>query len=203
MANVSKDYGLVPVSTLSGNPVPLRTFACLSANAALFVGDPVIFSGTGDVYGRPDVQIAVGSEGTESTNIVGVVVGVQAKGPDSLAAHAGATGSDRLVQVALAMPDVVFRVNASNTTGASNLDLGAGFDLFAGSGDTRTGKSGWALDVGEDVQAAASSGQVRLIGFDNRADNELGAASIDSPNVACLVTFAESYWNNNSAGAVT
>lgn len=194
MANVAKDYGLVPVGTLAGTPVPTRKCVAASGAAALFVGDPVIPSGTGDTDGRFGVQIAVGSEGTESTNIYGVIVGFEAKGPDSLATHAGATGAVRYPIVALAQQGVVFRVNASNTTGANPNDLGLGFDLVAGTGDTTTGKSGWALDVGEDNQAGAASGQVRLIGFDNRPDNEIGAAGTDTPNIACLVMFNESYF---------
>lgn len=204
MANASNDYGLVPYGTLSGGPIPTRVVDVASGTAALFVGDPVIPTGTGDIFGRLGVVIAVGSEGTESTNIYGVVVGFNPKGPDSLTTHAGATGAVRTAIVALAMPDVLFRVNASNTTGASPNDVGAGFDLVAGTGSSLTGRSGWALDMGEDTQAAATSGQVRLIAFDPRPDNTIGAAvSTDSPNVDCLVIFAESYFNNNSAGGVT
>lgn len=202
MANVAKDYGLVPVGTFSGQPVPIRTVVALSGASALGVGDPVIPGGSGDTSGRMSVDIAVGSEGTESTNIYGVVVGIQASGPDNLLTYAGATGSERIVQIALATHDVIFRVNSSNTTGPNPQDIGLGFDLVLGSVDTLTGKSGWALDVGEDNQAGASSGQVRLIGFDNRPDNEIGAAGTDTANIDCLVVFAESYFQSAVAGGV-
>lgn len=199
MANVAKDYGLVPVRSLVGD-IPTQTVVALSGASALFVGDPVIPAGSGDASGRMSVDIAVGSEGTESTNIYGVVVGIQAASPDSLATHAGATGSARILQVALAVPTTIFRVNASNTTGPNPNDIGLGFDLVLGSGDTNTGKSGWALDVGDDNQAGAATGQVRLVGFTNRPDNEIGAAGTDTPNVDCEVFFAESFFQAAAAG---
>jgi hypothetical protein len=62
-------------------------------------------------------------------------------------------------------------------------------------GDTLTGRSRFALDVGEDTEAGATNAnQCRLIGFVNRADNEIGAAGTDTANIACLVSFHESYW---------
>lgn len=193
MANVVKDYGLKPVYVQGGGNLPVTTCVALSGASALFVGDPVILAGSGDTSGRPSIDIAVGSEGTESTNIFGVVTGIQAAGPDSLATHGGATGSARIVQVVMAFPQVVFQVNASNTTGANPQDIGLNFDLVLTAGDTLTGRSNWALDMGEDTQAGSTSAnQMRLIGFVNRPDNEIGAAGTDTPNIACLATFRES-----------
>jgi len=193
MANVVKDYGLKALYCYGGLPFPVQTYVALSAASVLMRGDPVIFAGDGDISGRPSIDIAIGSEGTESPNIIGVVVSVQASGPDSLLTHAGATGSARIVQVCLALPYVVFQVNASNTTGANSADLGNNFDLVLTAGDTLTGRSQWALDMGEDAQAGATTtNQMRLIGFANRPDNEQAATGTDTPNIACLATFRES-----------
>jgi hypothetical protein len=171
-----------------------------SGTGALFIGDPVIADGTGNQSGYMGVTIAVGSEGTESVGIVGVITGFEAAGPDSLATHAGATGAVRTAIITPAFDDVVFRVNASNTTGPNPNDLGGGFDLVLGSGNTNTGKSGWALDIGDDNQAVATTGQVRLIGFDPRPDNVIGAIGTDTANIDCLVVFAESYWTTGAGG---
>lgn len=197
MANPAKDYGLVPVRSLTGGGLPpaIKAVALSSYDTNLFIGDPVILGGSGDQSGRPSVEIAVGSEGSESTGIYGVIMGFMAQDPDSLNVNYGAASTTRILTVMPALPTVVFRVNASNTTGPNPNDIGHGFDLVLGSGDTLTGKSGWALDVGEDNQAGATSGQTRLIGFSNRADNEIGAAGTDTPNIDCEVVILESYWN--------
>lgn len=198
MANATADYGLVPYYSLSGGGLPpaIKCVALSTYATDLFVGDPVILAGSADQEGRPSVNIAVGSEGTESTGIFGVIMGFKPVGPDSLNTIYGVASTTRVLVVMPALPHVVFRVNSSNTTGPNPNDIGLGFDLVSGSGDTLTGRSGWALDIGDDNQAGASTGQVRLVGFDNRPDNEIGAAGTDTPNIDCLVTFAESYWNS-------
>lgn len=197
MANAAVDYGLVPLYSLGGGGLPpaIKCVALSGYATALYIGDPVILAGSGDIYGRPSVNIAIGSEGTESEGIYGVITGIEPRNPDSLNVLYGAASTTRILTVIPALPTVVFRVNASNTTGANPNDLGYGFDLVAGSGSTLTGKSGWALDVGEDNQVGATSGQCRLIGFDHRPDNAIGAAGTDTANIACLVTILESYWN--------
>lgn len=197
MANAAKDYGLIPIRSLTGGGLPpaIRCVALSGYGTNLFIGDPVILAGSGDTSGRPSVNIAIGSEGSESTGIFGVITGFTPQNPDSLNVNYGAASTTRILTVIPALPTVVFRVNASNTTGPNPNDIGYGFDLVLGSGDTLTGKSGWALDVGEDNQAGATSGQCRLIGFSNRADNAIGAAATDTPNIDCEVVIIESYWN--------
>jgi len=201
MANATADYGLVPYKNLNGAGFSYIEAVALAAYSTdLFVGDPVILGGDG-LLSKPSVVIAVGSAGTESTNIFGVITGFTSAGPDSLNTLYGAADTARTVQIVPALPGTLFRVNASNTTGVNPADLGNGFDLVAGSGDTLTGRSGWALDVGEDNNAGATTGrQCRLVGFDNRPDNAIGASGTDTANVDCIVTFAESFWHTGGAG---
>ena len=197
MANATADYGLVPVRSLTGGGLPpcVRCVALSGYAVALFRGDPVILAGSGDTSGRPNVNIAIGSEGTESTGIYGVIMGFKATDPDSLSTTHGLASTTRVLLVMPALPTVVFRVNSSNTTGPNPNDIGYGFDLVLGSGDALTGQSGWALDVGEDTQIGATSGQTRLIGFSDRPDNTIGAAGTDTANIDCEVVIIESYWN--------
>ncbi len=185
MANVAKNYGLKALYCYGGLPFPMETYVALTGNAALGVGDPVIFEGDGNQQGLASVKIA----GASTANIIGVVSGIQAAGPDALKTHGGATGSDRIVQVILAMPYVVFQVNAGTQTGLNSADIGANFDLLVVTPDTLTGRSLWSLD---DSNPVTSDLIVRLVGFVDRPDNAQNATGTDSDNIACKVTFMES-----------
>jgi len=194
MANATADYGFVPLYSLVGE---IRQIECAALTAAsdLYVGDPVKLSGTGDSSGRPSVTVAAAGDAT----IFGVVVGIVASGPDNL--NKQYSNSADTVMVVPALAATVFRVNASNTTGASLNDIGLTFDHVATAGDTQTGRSKYALDMGEDATAGATTAnQWRLIGFDRRSDNEFSTTvSTDTANVDLLVTCVESVWNGQAA----
>ncbi len=199
MANVNTGYGLIPVKSLGGSDVQLIECVALATyNTALFVGDPVIRAGSGDVSGRASIQIAVG--GGTTTNFLGVIVGFAPQNPDSLGSHQGTAGTTRIALVYPALPHAVFRVNASGSTGANPDDIGLGFDLVSGTGSSLTGKSTWQLDMGEDANAGATTGRnCILVGFVNRADNEIGVIATDTTGIDCLVTFQESVWISGAA----
>ena len=204
MANAAKDYGLTPVSSMAGAlPATIQCVGLSGVTSALYVGDPVILAGAGDQQGRPSVDIAIGSEGTESEFVFGVITGVRASDPDSLATLGGTASTNRILTVMPALSNIIWRINASNTTGANPNDIGGGFDLVLTAGDALTGRSKWALDMGDDNQAIGAAGQVRLIGFDNRPDNAIGAAGTDTADIDCLIVFAESYWNSGADGGLT
>ena len=185
MANVVKDYGLKALYCYGGLPFPMQTYVALTGAAALGVGDPVLFAGDGNQQGLASIKIASNS----SRNIIGVVNGIQATGPDNLKTHGGATGSARIVQVILSLPYVVFQVNASDTTGLNSADIGSNFDLSVTTVDVLTGRSLWRIN---DSSTATTALIVRLVGFVDRPDNEQGATGTDTKNIACLVTFMES-----------
>jgi len=198
MANVSQDYGFVPVDTLSGEIRKIECSKAAGLNEAHFVGDPVKLAGSGDTSGRPTVQIADAGD----ANIFGVIVGIKATGPDGLATLSSAASTAATLIVVPTLPGTVFRVNASNTTGARLDDIGLGFDHVATAGDTLTGRSNYALDVGEDASAGATTGrQWRVIGFDRRPDNEFSTTvTTDTADVDLLVVCAESFWHTGGAG---
>ena len=195
MANVNTGYGLVPIRSIGGwNGETITCVALAAYGTALYVGDPVLLGGDG-LGAYPSVIIAIGSEGTESENIYGVITGFEPTDPDSLNVLYGAASTARTVHVVPALPHTLFRVNASNTTGPNPADLGLNFDLVSGAGSTLTGKSGWQLDVGEDSNAGATTGrQMRLESFVNRPDNEIGASGTDTAGIDCIVSFFESHW---------
>jgi len=198
MANATADYGFVALYSLVGE---IRQMECAALTAAsnLFVGDPVKFSGTADSQARPSITVAAAGD----TSIMGVVSGIKATGPDNL--NKLHSDSADTVIVTPTLPTTVFRANASNTTGARLDDIGLLFDHFAGAGgDTLTGRSGYAIDIGEDGQAGATTGNSwRLIGFDRRPDNEFSTTvSTDTANVDLLVVCVETIWNYGEAGTV-
>ena len=80
MANLTADYGFVPMYNLVGE-IRLIECAALAAASDLYVGDPVKLSGTGDSSGRPSITVAAAGD----TSIFGVVDSILPSGPDSLA----------------------------------------------------------------------------------------------------------------------
>jgi len=190
MANVVKTYGLKALYRMGGLPIPTQMMVALSGAAALFVGDPVIFAGDGNIAGLASIKKAVGTATTPSANLVGVVQGFVSLGPDSLVTHGGATSNERRVIVAMGYADVVFQINAGNGTGLNSADIGSNFDMVETAGDTLTGRSNWQIDDG--TTGTGTDNQLRLIGFVNRPDNAQAATGTDTDNIACKVVFLES-----------
>ena len=196
MANATADYGFAYVRCHLGDPQPIEC-AALAAASDLYIGDPVKLSGTADSSARPSITVAAAGD----TSIFGVVTGVKATGPDNLN-KMHSTSADTIIVMPTG-PGAIFRVNASGATGTRLDDIGLGFDHVAGTGDTLTGRSGYALDMGEDASAGATTGrQWRVIGFDRRPDNEYSTTvTTDTINVDLLVVCAESFWFTGGAGA--
>jgi len=190
MANVAVNYGLKALYRMGGIPIPTQMMVALTGASNLFVGDPVIFGGDGNIAGLASITVAIGTEGSVSENIIGVVQGFLSRGPDSLVTDGGATGSERRVIVAMALQDVVFQVNAGTNAGLNSADLGSNFDLRLNAGDALTGRSRWELD--DSTTATTTTSQVRLIGFVDRPDNAQAATGTDTDNIACKVIFLES-----------
>jgi len=200
MANATADYGFVPVKSYGGEIRHIRCAIAAGYGTVIGVGDAVSLDGSG-FGGNPTVRVAPAD--TSTIMIFGVVVGIEATGPDGLATLHSAASTAGTALVVPALPGTVFRVNASGATGASQNDIGMRFDHVLGTADTLTGKSGYALDMGEDAQAAsATENGWLLIGFDDRPDNEFSTTlSTDTINVDCLVTCVESSWaNGNGVG---
>ena len=83
MPNSNAAQGLIPRRYRNGAPWTgaARTYHVPAANAtALFIGDPVIITGTGDAEGYPDVGIATAAS---AGRITGVIVGFRPSAPFS------------------------------------------------------------------------------------------------------------------------
>lgn len=170
MANANFASGLKPVRSFarSGFANPLRRYVAPASYAtALFPGDPV-------------VKVAAGADATTGANtinlaaaggaVTGVVVGFE-DGPSMLLGY-GAASTLRYVLVD-DDPESLFEVQDNGTLALTSVGLNA--DLVAGSGNTATRTSGWM--VAGSTAAVTATLQVKIIGFQERIDNEFPAAN--------------------------
>lgn len=168
MANVDIPNGLRPVKHLDGSPyngAANRYFIPATDTTTVFVGDAVKSAGSADADGVPTVAQAIAGD-----TLRGVVVGVEPETADSTIYRAASTG--RYVYVADA-PDLVFEVQEDSVGGAlSAASVGLNADLIVGAGSTAAGRSAMELDSST---AAATTAQLRILGFVQRPDNEIGA----------------------------
>lgn len=168
-------FGLTPIRYKSGAPyngaANLYSVAAGETNN-IFIGDPVIISGTGDAAGVPGVARAAAGE-----RMTGVVVGFAPK--DNVAAGS-TTAINRGYRAAseadyLLVADdynLLFAVEEDAVGGAlATTDIGNNADLVAGTGSVYTKRSGYMLDSST---KATTSAQVRIVGFDQTIGNTIG-----------------------------
>lgn len=170
MANTDTPFGLRPVRDLNGAPYngAVETYSTATGDAtAIFIGDPVILSGTsqtinGVIYRDVD-QAATGDV------IAGVVVGFGADTRDSLTYRAAST--QRLVRVA--PPNLIYEIQeVSGGTALTANDIGLNANFVVGSGSTVTGLSG--VELNNATEATTNTLDLQIVDFVNRADNEIG-----------------------------
>ena len=169
MANVDTPMGLRPIRHISGAPYNglVEHFTCADATA-IFIGDPVILSGTSQQYNgesyRDVDQAATGNV------IIGVVVGVEPVTADSLRYRAASTL--RLLYVATS-PDLVFEIQeVSGGTALTANDAGLNADFVVGSGSTVTGMSG--VELNNTGEATTNTLDLKILSPVRRADNAIG-----------------------------
>jgi len=168
-------FGLTPIRYKSGAPyngaANLYSVASGETNN-IFIGDPVIISGTGDAAGVPGVARAAAGD-----RMTGVVVGFAPK--DNVAAGS-TTAINRGYRAAseadyLLVADdynLLFAIEEDAVGGAlATTDIGNNADLVAGTGSVYTKRSGYMLDSSTKV---ITSAQVRIVGFDQTIGNTIG-----------------------------
>lgn len=177
MANSDTPFGLKPVRYMSGAPYTgaVNAYSTATGDAtAIFVGDPVIISGTaqtidGVIYQDVD-QAATGDV------IVGVVVSVDpvlgtgAGGRDSAVHRLAST--QRIVYVA-DDPSLLFEIQeVSGGTALTAAAIGLNADFVVAAGNATTGKSG--VELNNATEATTNTLDLQIVGFQNRIDNEVG-----------------------------
>lgn len=190
MPNIDSAFGLRPVSNLDGSPYngAVREYSTAAGDAtAIFIGDPVILSGTsqtidGVIYADVD-QAATGDV------IVGVVVGVKPVTDDSLTYRAAST--QRILMVA--PPNLLYEIQeVSGGTALTANDIGLNANFVVGSGSTTTGYSG--VELNNATEATTNTLDLQIVGFVNRADNAIGE------HAKWLVRINRSQFGNQVAG---
>jgi hypothetical protein len=173
MANVSAPRGLVPVREANGQPYSGSAnvyYVPASDSTALFRGDPVIVAGSGDADGVPSITRATAALGNAFT---GVVVGFVPTPAFTTQYRPASVAGYVLVADD---PSLLFEIQEDAVGGAmAAADIGLNVDLIAGSGNTVTGCSGFMADTS--TKATTATLQLRIVGFAQRADNEIGASA--------------------------
>lgn len=181
MANVDSPFGLRPVRFRGGAPYngAFRAYYIPSSyGTALYIGDPVVKTGTsntavvtfpGGEYGIgtcPEINKATAGDANRMT---GVIVGF-APLPSDLSKQYNPASTERIAYVC-DNPDVVFEIQADGAIPAASIGLNAVF-IYTHSGSTATGLSGVELDTTSDAPAADASNQMLILGAVNRPDND-------------------------------
>ncbi len=179
MANVNKPMGLSPVQYLNGSPWngQARIYSIAATyGTALYVGDPVVSSGTADANGVPGIAIYGGTGA-----IRGVIVGLGKY--EGLIANPSnldliyRPASDPAVWYAMVVddPNVIFEVQEnSNGTAIAATEIGLNTILKSGTGNGYY--SGWLLSsVTDATPATTATLAVRLLGLSRKIDNAFGA----------------------------
>lgn len=176
MPNANAPLGLIPRRYRNGAPFvgPARRYFVNAGDAtALFIGDPVVLSGTGDARGTPGCTRATAATGP----ITGVVVGI-ANEPSLPASNQMMELGYRPASTAgyvlvVDDPNVLYEIQEDSVGGAlAATSIGLNAALIAGAGTPATRQSGFMLD--SSTAAVTATLPLRIIGLEQREDNEIG-----------------------------
>ena len=182
MANVDNPFGLKPVRYLTGAPYNGAVnayFVPSSDTTALFIGDPVVKTGTSNTTAQKEFvagALPVVTKATAgSTNpITGVIVSVEHVTHESTVYREAST--DRIVYVA-DDPAIVFQVQDDAAAALAATDVAGNANLvFTHAGDAISAQSGAELDASAIATTVAH--QLTIIRLANTQNNELGNNAI-------------------------
>jgi hypothetical protein len=180
MANANRPAGFMPVQYLNGSEWngQARLYSIAAAYAtALYIGDPVISSGTSDANGVPGVVL-----GAVTGALRGVIVGIGAyeglianpAGLDITYRPAAAQTKDWYCMV-VDDPMVLFEIQeVAGAVQIAATEIGLNTAALAGTGNGFT--SGWQLQsVTGATPVVTATIQLRLMGLVRRQQNAFGA----------------------------
>jgi hypothetical protein len=182
MANTDAPRGLTPLRHKSGAPYNGAANAYYipsSYGTALYIGDPVVKTGTSNtarvtapglggfaVGTLPEINKATAGD---ANRVTGVIVGFAADA-SNLSNQYNPASTERIALVA-DDPDLVFEIQADGAVPAASMGLNAVF-IFTHAGSTVTGHSGVELDTTSDAPAADASNQMVIMRAVNKANND-------------------------------
>lgn len=179
MANVNRPGGLKPVSYINGAPYSgqARLYSVPVNSSALYIGDPVTLSGSGDVNGLAGVAI-----GVAGSAVIGVVVGflVAIPGVSLVASTIDLTvrsiqASATTVQYVLVAddPQLVFEIQDGQTVPTALADIGRNTNFLIAAGVTTYSDSGTVTAA---TLTDSTTANLKILGFTQRVDNTPAAA---------------------------
>jgi hypothetical protein len=136
----------------------------------MFIGDPVVITGTSSVgtTGGAYAQINVATAGA-TNQITGVIVGFEPN-PSVVSLGYGLASTLRKVYVC-DDPTVLFEIQEDSVGGnIAAASVGLNANLVSGTGSTFTKRSGWMLD--SSTVAADATFQLIVRGFVDRVEND-------------------------------
>lgn len=177
MANANAPVGLRPVAFEDGKPyngAGNMYYVAAATNQNIFVGDPVVPTGTSDAYGIPGIQLATAGGGGF---ILGSFGGIATGGPagsvpigvtrDLAVYHPANINQYVMVHDSTSL---LFAVQENGNMGINGAF--SNVDLFAGAGSTITGYSGWTLNSAS--SAITPTLQMRVLRILDEPDNLVG-----------------------------
>lgn len=178
MANSDARFGLRPI--IQGNAGGFTgKVTAYYTTAELFVGDPVVKTGTantagaglGKQYAAGTLPVVAKATAGATNEITGAVVGFDVD-PDNLDKTYNPTSNARVVYVA-DDPQQLFEIQADSGAVVAATDIGTNADvIYTHAGSTATGLSGVELDTSD--MAADATYQLTILGVIPRENNELG-----------------------------
>lgn len=179
MANSNRPSGFAPVSYINGAPWngQARRYSIAAAyGTALYIGDPVISSGTADGNGVPGIAI-----GATTGGLRGVIVGLGTSegvlvNPNNLNQIYRPASDPAVWYAAVADdPNIIFEVQEeSNGTQLAAVDVGLNTISKSGTGNGFI--SGWMIPSSTGATPAVTATlQLKLLGLARRMDNAFGA----------------------------
>jgi hypothetical protein len=182
MANADTPFGLKPIKNAPFNEIPKNYYYIPSSYAtALFIGDPVIKTGTSNTVavtsaGRlfnpgslPEINKATAGD---TNKITGVIIGFLAN-PSDLSKNYNPASTERIAIVADS-PLQEFEIqeeSAGSPLAATSVGLNANV-VFAESGSTTTGLSGVELDT--TTPATDATFQLKILRLVDAPENAIG-----------------------------
>lgn len=182
MANADTPFGLKPVRHMLGLPLNGAVkpyYIPASYGTALYIGDPVLKTGTANtaVVKAPGLgEFAIGTlpeinkaTAGDANWISGVIIGFGAD-PNNLGRIYNPASTERIAWVN-DDPWTVFEIQADGAIPATSIGLNAVL-IYTHGGSTVTGLSGVELDTTSDAPAADASNQLIILRAVNRVDND-------------------------------
>lgn len=176
MANTDSPKGLQYKYKIGGGcPTVRACYAPSTYATALYIGDPVIITGTSNTSVVQNHKVGTLAEVNKASaaggaaSVYGVIIGFQPV-TDETTVY-GAASTDRVVYV-IVDPDAVYEIQGDSATASAATDVGSNADLvYTHGGSTATGYSGAELDVST-VNTTATL-QLKILGFSPDENNDV------------------------------